>query len=157
MSSGSLWVWMSSTAVTVTVSPPRTGSRGRAVWPSSRASPDLIQADSREREYSGNRSARTASKRRPALVSGTIAVRRVAGAVMRGRRSGKGGVASGWFRGEGPGLLLSGFRAPRAPRHDLTLHTRPAPAAADRPPRRKRLQVHEGRVQGRRRGREPAR
>jgi hypothetical protein len=43
--------------------------------PSSRASPDLIHSERRERENSGNNSASTASKRRPAALSGTVAKR----------------------------------------------------------------------------------
>ena len=44
MSSGAASVCVSSTTSSDTVSPPRTGSRPRTLRPSSRASPDLIQA-----------------------------------------------------------------------------------------------------------------
>ena len=57
---------------TLTASPPRTASLGRAGRPSSRASPDLIQAARREREKSGNSSASALSKRLPG-VHGTVA------------------------------------------------------------------------------------
>jgi len=89
MSSGSAWVWVSSTTSRLAVSPPRTGSRGRTTWPSSSALPDLIHSVRRERENSGNSSASAASKRRPAALAGTMAVRGVSeesggsGSVMR--------------------------------------------------------------------------
>src|SRR5690606_24058923 len=73
MSSGSARTWVSRVAVSRISWPPRTDSRGRTVAPSSRTSPDFTQAASREREYSGNSSASTASKRRPAMASGTCA------------------------------------------------------------------------------------
>ncbi len=75
MSSGRALVSVSSVAFRVASSPPRTGSRGRAGTPSSSTAPDLIHSLRRERENSGNSSASTASKRRPAAASGTRAWR----------------------------------------------------------------------------------
>src|SRR6476659_8640193 len=75
MSSARAAVCGASTTSSTTASPPRTGSRGRTVRPSSRAWPPLIHSARRERENSGKSSARTASKRRPAASAGTCAVR----------------------------------------------------------------------------------
>src|SRR5690606_36258113 len=104
MSSGSARTWSSGSACRVTASPPCTGSRGRARAPSSKASPDLIQAASRERENSGNSSARTASKRRPAADPGTVAWR-------LSRPSRAGWESGSVMRASWRALLLSGVRA----------------------------------------------
>src|SRR5690606_17372281 len=153
MSSGSARVCSSSTACSETSSPPRTRSRGRAASPSSRTSPDLIQADRREREYSGNSSASTASKRRPAALSGILASRGAAASVRTSvMRLGSLLAALLLRRCYYPTFV------PPAPRSDPDDPTFPAspprPAAAGRA-RHLRLRPVQGHVQGhgRQRGR----
>src|SRR5690606_34404736 len=71
---------------TRTRSPASTGSRGRRWLPSMVASPDLIQAVRREREYCGNSCARAWSKRSPASALPTSASRMALDSSLVGRR-----------------------------------------------------------------------